>query len=114
MIRGRGRAPRQQMCQGCVNLYSNTYIRTHRNLYCHGPSENVDVEDTEGFDVEDELEDVEDDAEEENDEGLGVDEVISDVLEIEETILGNFLPGPGCIFSSLGLLMLFQGREHLH
>ena len=98
-VRGRGAQPTHRDCPDCGTHLSTKYLPTHRRLYCPGAAEGEEEgEDDPAEEGEEESgaeeegaaggEEGEGEAEEDGD-GLHVDQVLQDVQEVDQTVLGR-------------------------
>ena len=90
-MRGRGTQPTHRDCPDCGVHLSTKYLPTHRRLYCRGRDEEEGAEEEAGAGGEDEGAggEEEEDGDEEEGDGLHVDQVLQDVQEVDQTVLGR-------------------------
>ena len=83
-VRGRGAAPSHRLCPGCGGSYSSNYLQKHRRAHCPGPAVNGQQDDDGNND-----EDNPDEEDVESGDGFHLDEVLEEVNEVDQTVLGH-------------------------
>ena len=90
-VRGRGAAPSHRLCPGCGGSYGSGYLPRHMRAHCPGPAINGQEDDheNEGEHNDNEGEDDPDEEAEESGNGFHVDEILDEVNEVDQTVLGH-------------------------
>ena len=88
-VRGRGAAPTHRVCPGCGATYRKSYLARHQRDHCPGvvmDEEEHEAEEDSGEDSGDEENAIPD---EEDDAGYNIDEVLAEVNDLDQTLLGE-------------------------